>query len=293
MKDLNSQQPDGQPPYYYSPELELTLRVALAAERPLLLRGNPGTGKSTLAKHLAWRLDRRYHAEVVTSRTQAQDLLWRFDAVRRLADAQARRSLLNHGHASYVEPGILWRAFDPVSAAPFVVADDTGRVDSLDSVVLLDEIDKADPDVPNDLLVVLDERWFRVAETGDIVRARVGTNIFLVLTTNSERELPEAFLRRCIVFDLPDPEHETMKTIARLHHSGVAEDLLDAIWSALSELRARASAAKLRAPSTAEYLDALRACLAMKIARPDDPRWRRVMDATMWKHAASPRRPAQ
>lgn len=271
--------------YYYSDDLAIAISAALAADRPLLLRGNPGAGKTTLAKDVAWCLDRRYQADVITSRTQAQDLQWRFDAVRRLADLQADPKR-QRDDRPYIEPGVLWRAYDPADAAGFGAGG--AAVDTRDAVVLLDEIDKADPDVPNDLLGVIEDRSFRVAETGHVVRKPDTRKIFLVLTTNRERELPGAFMRRCVVFDLEDPGADVMKTIARRHHGeGVAavEALLDPLWAALSALRTRAEAGRLRAPTTAEFLDALKACLGLGIAGEKDPRWKRVTEATMWKHA--------
>lgn len=276
--------PPGQVTYHYDDDLVIAISAARAARRPLLLRGNPGTGKSTLAADLAWCLDWRFEREVVTSRTQAQDLLWRFDAVRRLADLQGGRRGVDERR--YLEPGVLWHAFDPVDAGRHGVKR-RGAVDPRPAVVLVDEIDKADPDVPNDLLVVIDEQHFQVTETGHRVEKPKHRDLFLILTTNRERELPGAFMRRCVVFDLPDPGEDTLKTIARYHHGAGAavEALLGPLWSALAGLAERARPGNLRAPTTAEYLDALQACVKLGIEGTADPRWKRVVEATMWKHA--------
>src|SRR5262249_18525377 len=158
---------------------------------------------------------RRYEQEIITSRIQAQDLKWRFDAVRRLADAQPRSGPTPHPPGSlvdddrrYVEPGVLWRAFNlelaltvgkRAAGSPPGVEPPANPAPGRGVVVLIDEIDKADPDVPNDLLVVLADRWFKVDDLDDQeVRAPEDLALFMVITTNGERDLPAAFVRRCV-----------------------------------------------------------------------------------------------
>src|SRR5256885_8960733 len=192
-------------PYVYDTDITLAVNVALTAGRPLLVRGQPGTGKSSLARSVAERLGWRFYANTVSSRTTARDLLWSFDTVARLADAQALpRGQALPPRAAYVVPGLLWWAFDRESAAwrgleddypaGFVAAEDPTPVNPMSerSVVLIDEIDKADPDVPNDLLVPLGSYQFRVADGPRVLAAYPP---LVIITTNEERELPRAFLR--------------------------------------------------------------------------------------------------
>jgi MoxR-like ATPase len=278
--------------YDHDPAIVLAVNVALAARRPLLLRGDPGTGKSSLSEDVAHCLGRRHLKEVVTSRTQARDLEWRFDAVRRLGDAQAGKDVGGVHDTGYLEPGILWRAFHPESASEY----GSRRTDHArgPAVVLLDEIDKADPDVPNDLLVVLDARWFDVPEIGRRVEAPPDLDLLLVLTTNGERELPPAFVRRCVVCDLKLPDTDSIKVIARRHIArwapGLTQDaaldgLLDELLGLLATLRAEADRTKQRLPSLAELLDAVHACVGLGIADAKDARWAQIAEAALWKHA--------
>jgi MoxR-like ATPase len=281
--------------YVHDAPLRLATEVALATGRPLLLRGKPGTGKSSFAAYVARRLGWRYYEHVCMARTQAQDLLWRFDVVRRLGDAQVRRPEeppLNDD--DYVDPGVLWWVFDRDSAIrrgapserpartpaaePFAdVNTDRSREGA---VLLLDEIDKADPDVPNNLLVPLGSLQFRVEETGAIVRRQPSSlgkeanlsSLLVILTTNEERELPQAFLRRCIVHRLEEPNEERLIAIAQLHLSELgtpmaSDDLVlcRAISRKIVELRKQAEDLGERPPSTAEFLDAVRACRSLGI----------------------------
>lgn len=306
--------------YVMPDDLRFAVRVALVTRRPLLLRGMPGSGKSSLALYIATQMNWRYYEHVVTYRTQPRDLLWSFDSVRRLADAQVTvRSGRTPDDASYVEPGVLWWALAPHSARrrgrpegtgitdpcpdPFEEVNATRKPDR--AVVLIDEIDKADPDVPNSLLVPLGSHRFTVAEIGREIRTERpegtdgessdgdlpvgessagehderGARHLVVLTTNEERELPQALLRRCVVHVLPEHDRAMLVRIAEEHMAlwpgGVTDtdrDLADAVAGELMKVRQHADKQGVRRPSTAEYLDALLACRSLGI-RPGDHEW--------------------
>ncbi|MFI9780516.1 AAA family ATPase [Streptomyces sp. NPDC051956] len=310
--------------YVMPQDLKLAVEVAKATGRPLLLRGNPGSGKSSLAPYIARRQRWRYYEYVVTSQTRATDLLWTFDGVRRLADAQTARFEESGGSAfdedAYIEPGPLWWAFAPKSAA--VVAEKTRnarrehgsgddaasgphkerwnrnrRVDH--AVVLIDEIDKADPDVPNGLLVPLASNGFTVTETGRRVavepaaRPKAGgpfSRHLVIITTNEERELPQAFLRRCVIASAPEPESPVeLVEIAKAHlkarlNKVNAQDvtLAEALADELLSVRREAARDGIRPPSTAEYLDALWACRTLGI-EVGDSRWEKLRGLTLVK----------
>jgi len=282
--------------YVMSPRIEEAVMVALATGRPLLLRGRPGSGKSSLAPFIARQRGWRYYDHVITYATRSTELLWRYDSVRRLADAQAyRKGAVGLDDASYVEPGVLWWALAPQSArrrgravGQAVVggecmdpsADINAGRSSDHAVVLIDEIDKADPDVPNSLLVPLGSHRFTVVETGAEVGLEPPTGDIdprfarhlVVITTNDERELPQAFLRRCVVESLPDHDVPSLVRIAEEHmktwHGSVGDAelrLAEALAVELGKVREQAMTIGLREPSTAEFLDALRACLTLGI----------------------------
>ncbi len=253
--------------YVYSPEIVLAVNVALAVNRPLLISGPPGSGKSSLAANVARWKRWRYYEDVVTARTQARDLLWGFDAVRRLSDAQAKGAM--HPDAEYVEPGVLWWAIDQVSArtrgrggvtAP---TEQPQRFDDPRAVVLIDEIDKADPDVPNSLLVALGSMQFIVEETGYPVSANRESAPFVVITTNDERELPKAFVRRCASLTLGAPARERLIEIATAQFTAENPDLYGAVADVV--IGAAKTSAGVQPPSTAEFIDAVRACLKLKL----------------------------
>jgi MoxR-like ATPase len=282
-------------------EIVLAVNVALATGRPLLLKGPPGTGKSTMARDVAQELGRTYYDQVVTSRLEARDFLWHFDTVRRLGDAQARRRNALPPLQHYVEPKPLWWSFDPSSAACRGARASTGRnlpdpglkpkSDRGGAVILLDEIDKAEPDVPNDLLVPLGagtgEVAFAVAETD--YRVRVTRPVLVMITTNEERDLPYAFLRRCVVLTLRRPSVTQCIQIARSHFpkDRIADDALQALATRYDELAQHSETKALRVPGTAEFLDAVGACVELNV-KPNSPDWLWITNRAMWKHDEEP-----
>lgn len=249
-------------PYEYTDEIIIAVNAALATERPLLLRGTPGSGKSTLARDIAIALDLEFDEKVITSRTSAADLLWTFDAVRRLSDTHPDPDRARDP-SNYVERGVLWNAFKPEPLS------------SRGIVVLLDEIDKADPDVPNDLLVPLDERRFEVSDARPKITVEQTREVFVVITTNGERELPPAFLRRCAALTLEDPSRNPVRlqAIAQRHLTAMFAapqarpdfdtELLSAIVKRIDELAPKVETATYRRAGTAEILDAFKACLKL------------------------------
>lgn len=284
--------PDRRDGAVYIPHASLSLAVdvALATGRPLLLRGRPGSGKSSFAAFVARQRDWRYHELVVTSRTEAQDLLWTFDHVRRLADAQVRRL---EETAAYLDPGVLWRAFAPRSATRFSHGHHDSQTHGVSlaesSVVLIDEIDKADPDLPNALLVPLGSRQFQVPPLGLTVEREEHIDQLIVITTNEQRELPTAFLRRCVVLTLPEPGFAELVEIG-LAHLGAERDLVNEDRELAEHLARLVVLLRDEAdwstsvPSTAEYLDALRACRGLGIS-PKDKSWGALMDMVLTKPA--------
>lgn len=297
--------------YVMSDDVDLAVRVALATGRPLLLRGEPGSGKSSLAAYIARQRGWRYYEHVVTSRTHARDLLWTFDSVRRLADAEAHNAGGDLNDFDYVEPGVLWWTFARNSArrrgapedaqATRLASEPNEEINASRSpdhaVVLIDEIDKADPDMPNGLLVPLGSSEFAVTEVNSIVRKepprlefdpRVSRHLVLI-TTNEERELPQAFLRRCVVAWLPYPDEDRLLAIAKAHlntyegkFTKASAELARALAAELINLREIAKQQAWRSPSTAEFLDALRACRSLKISVGGED-WQRLRNLTLLK----------
>jgi MoxR-like ATPase len=263
--------------YVYTDPIILAVNVALAANRPLLVSGPPGSGKSSLAANIAQSLEWPYASQVITARTQARDLLWRFDAVQRLHDATLpaggdQRQALDP--VNYVVPGVLWQAFKSGARKQRMV-------------VLLDEIDKADPDVPNSLLVALGASEFEVEDLRPprIIRAPEGMTPLVVVTTNDERELSRPFLRRCVSLTLRAAKGEQLVEIAAAQ--GLAGDAVDRkvateLAAIVDRLRIEAKREGNPPPSTAEYLDAVRACLQLGV-RPDSDAWQQVERATLRK----------
>lgn len=265
------------------------INAAIAAGRPLLVRGEPGSGKSQLARAAAKKLARAYVQYVVDAQSESRDLLWTFDAVRRLADAQISGSLPKRGPdrsrsrlatERYVSPGPLWWAFDWESAAKQARTVGTAAPPQREggdwqngTVFLLDEIDKAEPEVPNGLLEALGAREFTPLGFSSPVHAR-GVPPFVVITTNEERALPDAFVRRCLVLhlDLPKDDaalREFLVQRGRAHFPGAEETILRQASEMLTDDRAAAKKAQVTPhPGQAEYLDLLRAVLELA---PGDP----------------------
>jgi MoxR-like ATPase len=271
------------------------IRAALGARRPLLVRGEPGVGKSQLARAAAWALQRPLVSHVVTGKTEARDLHYRFDAVARLAQAQliAVEAKQQHGDLDllseqrYVQPGPLWWVFNWDSAEKQHQATRVKGVrpedpnpawswskDKGSVVMLLDEIDKADPDVPNALLESLGNRQFSVPYFKEPIRCNPSAEApLLIITTNEERELPPAFVRRCLVLHLALPEKEKLKEFlmerGRAHFSGRFTDkVLAEAAEQLIEERGHESGDPLVRPGQAEYLDLLAALV--EVAAPKE-----------------------
>jgi MoxR-like ATPase len=276
--------------YVYTEQIVLSVNVALATGRPLLVRGPSGSGKSSLAPNVARQLGWRYYEEVISSRTQARDLLWRFDTLRRLSDAQTNR--LQEGAAPYIVPGVLWWAFDRTSAqwraaTPAelhnrALTDPNAGAEHERAVVLFDEIDKADPDVPNDLLVPIGSLNFVVQESGAVVQANHPP--LLIITSNDERELPAAFLRRCVVVVLPRPDEQRLVAIATAHFGPDYESLYRTIARQLLASSQEKLLTRQDIPSAAEFLDTISACLELGITPEADPAtWEAIAGTTLWK----------
>ncbi|TCP61970.1 MoxR-like ATPase [Rhodovulum bhavnagarense] len=236
--------------YVAADDLAVAVNAAVALERPLLVKGEPGTGKTELARQVAQSLGLPLIEWHIKSTTRAQQGLYEYDAVSRLRDSQLGDARV-HDIANYIRRGKLWEAF----TAPHKV------------VLLIDEIDKADIEFPNDLLQELDRMEFHVYETGETVRAT--QRPVVIITSNNEKELPDAFLRRCFFHYIRFPDIETMKRIVGVHHPGIKRDLLHAALTRFYEIR-ETDGLKKR-PSTSEVLDWLKLLLAEDLS-PEDLR---------------------
>ncbi len=227
--------------YVASDDLALAVNAAIRLERPLLVKGEPGTGKTELARQVAGSMGMELIEWHIKSTTRAAQGLYEYDAVSRLRDSQLGDERV-HDVANYIKRGKLWQAFDAEA-----------RV-----VLLIDEIDKADIEFPNDLLQELDRMEFHVYETGETVQAR--QRPVVIITSNNEKELPDAFLRRCFFHYIRFPDLETLKQIVEVHHPGIKGELLTAALTQFYEIRDQQGLKKK--PSTSEVLDWLKLLLA-------------------------------
>ena len=235
---------EGTSNYIATQDLKIAVNAAVALERPLLIKGEPGTGKTVLAYEMASALNAPLITWHVKSTTKAHNGLYEYDAVSRLRDSQLGDPRVQDVK-NYLKPGKLWEAFtSPVRP-----------------VLLIDEIDKADIEFPNDLLQELDRMEFYVQETGETIRAAVRPVV--VITSNNEKELPDAFLRRCFFHYIRFPDDETMKAIVEVHFPGIKGRLVSSALKTFYEIRDTPGLKKK--PSTSELLDWLKLLLVEDI----------------------------
>ena len=241
--------------YVATEDLMVAVNAAVTLARPLLIKGEPGTGKTQLAQEIALALGRPLHEWHIKSTTRAQQGLYEYDAVSRLRDSQLGLAAV-HDIGNYIVKGKLWEAFES----------------EIQPVLLIDEIDKADIEFPNDLLRELDRMEFYVHETRELVKAR--HRPIMLITSNNEKELPDAFLRRCFFHYIRFPDTETMEKIVRVHFPGLKKELLAEALATFFSVRDTPGLKKK--PSTSELLDWIKLLVAEDIPpealRSDDPK---------------------
>jgi len=231
--------------YVATDDLMMAVNAAIILARPLLIKGEPGTGKTQLAQEIARALARPLYEWHIKSTSKAQHGLYEYDAVSRLRDSQLGEERV-HDIRNYIIKGRLWEAFES----------------AVQPVLLIDEIDKADIEFPNDLLRELDRMEFYVHETRELITAR--HRPIIIITSNNEKELPDAFLRRCFFHYIRFPDEATMRAIVEVHYPGLKKQLLAEALGAFFEVRATPGLKKK--PSTSELLDWIKLLLAEDIA---------------------------
>ena len=226
--------------YISTKDLTIAVNAAITLERPLLVKGEPGTGKTELAKQVATSLGLEIFEWSIKSTTRAQQGLYEYDAVSRLRDSQIGDKNVSD-IKRYIKKGKIWNAF----------------VSKTKSVLLIDEIDKADVEFPNDLLQELDKMEFFVYETGEVIKSK--NRPIVIITSNNEKELPDAFLRRCFFHYIQFPDKETLIKIVNVHFPSIQKNLLDRALQRFFEIRETPGLKKK--PSTSEVLDWLKLLL--------------------------------
>lgn len=227
--------------YVATDELQMAVNAAIQLQRPLLIKGEPGTGKTTLAEQIAQSLDLPLIQWHIKSTTKAQQGLYEYDAVSRLRDSQLGEEKV-HDISNYIIPGKIWEAFRSEQKC----------------VLLIDEIDKADIEFPNDLLLELDKMEFYVYETKELIKARIRP--IILITSNNEKELPDAFLRRCFFHYIEFPDTLTMEKIIAVHYPNIKKQLLSQAMDVFFDLRKIPGLKKK--PSTSELIDWLKLLMA-------------------------------
>ena len=238
---------EGTERYVATDDLRMAVDASVALQRPLLIKGEPGTGKTMLAEEVAAGLGKELIQWHIKSTTKAQQGLYEYDAVSRLRDSQLGDGKVED-ISQYIKRGKLWEAF---------TADEQ-------VVLLIDEVDKADIEFPNDLLVELDRMEFFVYETGETIKAK--HRPIIIITSNNEKELPDAFLRRCFFHVIKFPDKETMKEIIAVHYPKIKKSLVQEALEVFFELREIPGLKKK--PSTSELIDWLKLLMADDI--PDE-----------------------
>ncbi len=238
---------EGTERYVATDDLRMAVNAAVTLERPLLIKGEPGTGKTMLAEEVAAGLGKRLIQWHIKSTTKAQQGLYEYDAVSRLRDSQLGDEKV-HDIANYIKKGKLWEAFESDEQV----------------VLLIDEVDKADIEFPNDLLVELDRMEFFVYETGETIKAK--QRPIIIITSNNEKELPDAFLRRCFFHFINFPDRDTMREIIGVHYPDIAKELVAEAMEVFFDVRAIPGLKKK--PSTSELIDWLKLLMADDI--PDE-----------------------
>ena len=233
--------------YIATEDLQMAVNAAVTLERPLLIKGEPGTGKTMLAEEVAAALGRPLINWHIKSTSKAQQGLYEYDAVSRLRDSQLGDERVKD-IGNYIKRGKLWDAFETDE-----------RV-----VLLIDEIDKADIEFPNDLLIELDQMEFFVYETGETVRAK--NRPIVIITSNNEKELPDAFLRRCFFHFISFPDRDTMERIVKVHHPRIKQELISEALDIFFNVREVPGLKKK--PTTSELIDWLKLLMADDI--PDE-----------------------